>query len=160
MESGGAILWLIVMTSTVMWLLIVERYLYYYQMYPKLTEEALHTWRQRREHTSWIAQQIRQGLIGEIQQRLSHSLLMIKTLTILLPLLGLLGTVEGMIQTFDVLSVFGSGNTRGLAGGISVALFTTMAGLLTALSGLYFSSELTERNQRLTQALADKLTYE
>ena len=50
-----------------------------------------------------------------------------------------------MIQTFDVITVFGNGNARGLAGGISVALLTTMSGLVTALSGLYFSANLNER---------------
>ena len=68
-----------------------------------------------------------------------------RTLTEALPLLGLLGTVSGMIDTFDVMTLFGSGNLRGMAGGISSALFTTMAGLVAALSGLYFSANLESR---------------
>ncbi len=72
-------------------------------------------------------------------------LLPISTLTGALPLLGLLGTVSGMIDTFDVMTVFGNSNVRGMAGGISQALFTTMAGLLTALSGFYFSANLESR---------------
>ena len=81
----------------------------------------------------------------------------IRTLTGALPMLGLLGTVDGMIQTFDVLSVFGTGNARGMAGGISVALITTMAGLVTALSGLYFSTELETRMSLAVENVADKL---
>jgi hypothetical protein len=49
------------------------------------------------------------------------------------PLLGLLGTVTGMIATFDVLAVFGTGNAKAMAGGISEALITTQTGLLVAL---------------------------
>ena len=60
----------------------------------------------------------------------------------MLPLLGLLGTVTGMIETFDVMSEFGQHNVRGMAAGISQALFTTMAGLMTALSGYFFSVNL------------------
>ena len=72
-------------------------------------------------------------------------------------MLGLLGTVDGMIQTFDVLTVFGTGNARGMAGGISIALITTMAGLLTALSGLYFSTELETRVAREVDLMSDQL---
>ena len=50
-----------------------------------------------------------------------------------------------MIKVFDVITVFGTGNTRGMASGISEALVTTMAGLFTALSGLYFVSDLERR---------------
>ena len=83
--------------------------------------------------------------------------MLIKTLTMALPMLGLLGTVHGMIQTFDVMTVFGTGNTRGMAGGISIALITTMGGLLTALSGLYFSTQLQQRVTRTVDNVADAL---
>jgi biopolymer transport protein ExbB len=72
-------------------------------------------------------------------------------------MLGLLGTVAGMIQTFDVLAVFGTGNARGMAGGISIALITTMGGLLTSLSGIYFSTQLEQTLKRLTDNMNDAL---
>jgi biopolymer transport protein ExbB len=62
-----------------------------------------------------------------------------------------------MIQTFDVLTVFGTGNVRGMAGGISVALITTMGGLLAALSGMYFSTQLEQRVSREIDNVADAL---
>lgn len=52
------------------------------------------------------------------------------------PLLGLLGTVSGMIDTFDVIAEFGTGNAKGLAGGISQALITTQSGLMVAVPGM------------------------
>lgn len=67
---------------------------------------------------------------------------LIGALVQVLPLLGLLGTVEGMIQVFTVLASHGSGNIRGMAGGISTALVTTMAGLMTSISGFYFVNDL------------------
>jgi biopolymer transport protein ExbB len=81
----------------------------------------------------------------------------IRTLIVALPMLGLLGTVDGMIQTFDVLTVFGTGNARGMAGGISIALITTMGGLLAALSGMYFSTQLEQRVAREVDNVADAL---
>ena len=75
----------------------------------------------------------------------------------MLPLLGLLGTVGGMIQTFEVMTVFGSGNVRGMADGISQALITTMAGLMTALAGMYFAGDLNSRITRETERLREHL---
>jgi len=157
MESGGTVLWLILLASILMWTLIAERYLFIYRVHPQRVKAMVSEWQQRSERTSWTAQQIRTGMIAQSRASLKRYLMFIKTLTGALPMLGLLGTVDGMIQTFDVLSVFGTGNARGMAGGISVALITTMAGLLTALSGLYFSTELESRMTHTVEYVADQL---
>lgn len=160
MESGGTVLWLILFASVLMWTLIIERYVFVYFQHPKTLQTLIASWQQRSDRRSWYAAQIRQGMIAESQIALQRYLTSIKTLTAALPMLGLLGTVHGMIQTFDVLSVFGTGNTRGMAGGISVALITTMGGLLTALSGLYFSTQLEQRVAREVDNVADALRRE
>jgi biopolymer transport protein ExbB len=69
------------------------------------------------------------------------------------PLLGLLGTVLGMVETFDVISVFGTGNARAMAGGISVALVTTQSGLIIAIPGLFISGALARRARNLENRL-------
>ena len=69
------------------------------------------------------------------------------------PLLGLLGTVTGMIETFDVIRGVGTGNPRALASGISEALITTQAGLLVALPGLFAALALRRQARRLHQGL-------
>ncbi|AFJ02538.1 Ferric siderophore transport system, biopolymer transport protein ExbB [Methylophaga frappieri] len=157
MESGGMVLWLILIASVLMWTLIIERYVYMFFRHPKEKREVINHWNQRHDRRSWYAQQIRQGMIAENRIRLERYLMLIKTLTMALPMLGLLGTVNGMIQTFDVMTVFGTGNTRGMAGGISIALITTMGGLLTALSGLYFSTQLQQQVTRTVDNVADAL---
>jgi len=140
-----------------MWTLIAERYFFVYLVYPKQLDNTIQQWQQRADKRSWYVQQIRIGFIANEASALKQYLLFIKTLTIALPMLGLLGTVDGMIQTFDVLSIFGTGNARGMAGGISIALITTMAGLLTALSGLYFSTQLEQKVARSINNLTDVL---
>ncbi|NDV19832.1 MotA/TolQ/ExbB proton channel family protein [Pseudodesulfovibrio sp. JC047] len=65
------------------------------------------------------------------------------------PLLGLLGTVTGMITTFDVISEFGTGNARALASGISEALITTQSGLVVAVPGLLLGGFLFQRASKL-----------
>jgi biopolymer transport protein ExbB len=71
------------------------------------------------------------------------------------PLLGLLGTVLGMIETFRVIADFGTGNARALAGGVSVALVTTQTGLLVAIPGLLMSGRLRRLAETLRQRLAE-----
>ena len=82
---------------------------------------------------------------------------MIKTLVAIAPLLGLLGTVTGMIEVFDVMALSGSSNARLMAGGVFKATIPTMAGMVAALSGLFFSSQLDRRSKRETAQFADSL---
>ena len=82
---------------------------------------------------------------------------MIKTLVALCPLLGLLGTVTGMISVFDVMSLSGSGNARGMAAGVSKATLPTMAGMVAALSGLFFSNMIERYTEQEAERVADFL---
>lgn len=65
------------------------------------------------------------------------------------PLMGLWGTVTGMIATFDVISQFGTGNARAMASGISEALLTTQAGLVAAVPGMLLGGLLYQQARRL-----------
>jgi biopolymer transport protein ExbB len=97
-------------------------------------------------------------LVTERMRRgLRKYLAVIAVLASIAPLMGLLGTVLGMIETFDVISLFGTGNAKAMAGGISVALVTTQTGLLVAIPGLILSGLLLRRSQRLETRL-DELT--
>ena len=80
--------------------------------------------------------------------QMSHFVPHIKTLVLISPLLGLTGTVTGMISIFDVISISGTGNPRLMASGISLAVIPTMAGLVTALSGLYFGNYFEKKCQK------------
>ncbi|HPF35646.1 MotA/TolQ/ExbB proton channel family protein [bacterium] len=88
-----------------------------------------------------------------LRHSLKDRLAAIAVLASVAPLLGLLGTVLGMIETFDVISVFGTGNARAMAGGISVALVTTQSGLIIAIPGLFISGALARRARRLENRL-------
>ncbi len=157
-EQGGPVILAIIILSTLMWSIIVERYLFVFFYYPRLLKQVELSWKQRSDHTSWNARRIREGLVSELSNALHQRLLPIQALTAVLPLLGLLGTVTGMINTFDVMMVFGNSNARGLASGISVALITTTAGLVTAISGLFFSANLQQRAKTEIHKVADHLT--
>ena len=78
---------------------------------------------------------------------------MIQTLIALCPVLGLLGTVTGMIEVFDVVSFFGTGNARALASGITKATLPTMTGMAISILGLLTFTILNSRSQSLISEL-------
>ena len=92
---------------------------------------------------------------SEIDRDLERRHEAIAVLAAVAPLLGLLGTVLGMIETFEVIAAFGTGNARAMAGGISVALITTQTGLLVAIPGLVLSGRLRDRAEQLRVRLAE-----
>lgn len=77
----------------------------------------------------------------------------VKLLAAVAPLLGLLGTVTGMIVTFQAITVFGTGDPQLMAGGISQALVTTVLGLVTAVPLLFAQTALASRSRLITQAI-------
>jgi biopolymer transport protein ExbB len=77
----------------------------------------------------------------------------IALLATIAPLLGLLGTVGGMIKTFTVIAEFGTGNAKELAGGISEALLTTQTGLVVAVPGLFMATFLARRSNSLLERM-------
>ena len=72
------------------------------------------------------------------------------------PLLGLLGTVVGMIATFQMITLFGTGDPRMMAGGISTALVTTVLGLCVAIPTVFLHTLVSSRARRLTQILQEE----
>jgi len=160
MEAGGNVLWAICAVTLLMWALILEREWYFHFLYPADLEKVLVRWSTRAERISWNAKQIRRQLIAELSEKLHHSLPEIKTLVALCPMLGLLGTVTGMIRVFDVMALAGSGNPRAMASGVSLATIPTMAGMVAALSGLYFIHQLQRFARIETQKVADHLVHE
>lgn len=81
---------------------------------------------------------------------------LVKLLAAIAPLLGLLGTVVGMILTFQAISLFGSGDPKMMAGGISQALVTTIQGLVTAIPLLLLHALALSSSRRLTQVLDEQ----
>jgi len=159
LNTGGSILWVILFVSMVLWCLIVERLLFFKFSYPKLRLQWLNEWEQREDKASAAALSLRDCVISEAKISMNVTVPIIKMLIALCPLLGLLGTVTGMIHVFDVLAVTGTGNARAMADGVSQATVPTMAGMVIAISGLYFSKMIEERVSDETHHLADLLKY-
>lgn len=92
------------------------------------------------------------------RNRLWRSLRVVAALATAAPLLGLFGTVSGMISTFEAITFFGTGNAKALAAGISEALVTTQSGLLVGIPGLFMARLIRQRARRLNNRLDETVT--
>jgi biopolymer transport protein ExbB len=158
MNMGGDVLWLIAILLFCMWALIFERAWYFYSGWRKDAAIAIAQWEGRSERQSWNAKQIRVKLISEAQLQINQYLPIIKTMVALCPLLGLLGTVTGMIEVFNIMAVTGGGDAKSMAGGVSRATIPTMAGMVSALSGVFANTYITRTAARESTFLEDNLT--
>jgi biopolymer transport protein ExbB len=158
METGGPVLQWIGLATLVMWTLMLERIWYFRRVHPHEAKRVVDAWESRTDHASWYAHQIRRLLISEVQMKLDQGLIMMKNFVAVCPLLGLLGTVTGMVEVFDVMAVSGSGNARAMASGVYRATIPTMAGMVAALSGLLLSHQIERFARNEGERVADQLT--
>ena len=157
LELGGDVLFVIGFLTLFMWTLIVERLFYLRTGHKKLAAKTMQLWESRDEHKSWNAHQIRTRLISQVSAQVERNIPLIQTCVALCPLLGLLGTVTGMVEVFEVMAISGSGNPRSMASGVSKATIPTMAGMVGALSGVFLVTIITQTIARRIEAFEDNL---
>ena len=159
MDKGGNVLWIIATLVFFMWTLIVERFIYFLGGGWKSDRLlAVDAWEDRAERKSWNAKQIRLKLLSESRSVINDNMAVIATCVALCPLLGLLGTVTGIIEVFNVMAVTGGGDAKSMAGGVERSTIPTMAGMVAALSGLFANTQLQRMALREQQLLEDQLT--
>lgn len=176
-QAGGVVMVPLIVLSLVMWLLIIERAFFFRRLYRKnmtahtalsfIHKDKMPDPEKYRGAVSLLVRQfidsrtgnqqldrhLLDATVARINRRLPRFLALIGVLAAMAPLLGLLGTVTGMITTFDVLAIFGTGNAKAMAGGISQSLITTQTGLIVAIPGLYMKGFLERRADTLSQRI-------
>jgi biopolymer transport protein ExbB len=160
LEQGGPVLLVIASTIFVMWVLIIERIVHFRTTHRRWIVRTEAAWQERAERASWHAHQIRRALLSRCRQSANASIPLIKTLVALCPLLGLMGTVTGMIEVFDVLAISGTSNARMMAAGVSKATIPTMAGMVGALSGVFAATLLSRFVRREVDRLEERLAID
>ncbi len=157
LDSGGVVLYGILLVSLLLWVLIIDRYIFFRFYSAPLCKKHLSIWRSLLNHSDWYALKIRQSIISKVTIEYQAYRSTINLLVILCPLLGLLGTVTGMISVFDVMAVTGTGDARAMASGISKATIPTMAGMVVSLIGLYFKTRFDGLSKEQLEAFQDRL---
>jgi biopolymer transport protein ExbB len=156
--GGPWVMWIFI-CGAVMWMLVIERYWFFKRMLPQQIAESLATWRARSEHHSWCARQIRTAMISRLNSAMSANMPLLRVLVPLSPLLGLIGTVSGMLEVFDSMALRGSADARAMASGVSEAMNCTMTGLAVSITGLFPVYYFDNRTRLETELLSDKLVY-
>jgi biopolymer transport protein ExbB len=142
---GGPVLVLILMIAFFIWALLFERIWFLLMRYPSMMAAAQVAWQGRKDRHSWFAQQYRRGLLQILQGALSERYPIIRSLIKICPLLGLLGTVTGMLEVFDAMAATGSNNARLMAAGVSKATVSTLAGMVVAIMALLTTTVIERR---------------
>ena len=158
-EGGGPYVFWIFMCGVIMWTLLLERFWYFKRVLPAESRQALQTWSARRDHVSWRARQIRQAMISRLNLGMTANFPLMRALVPLSPLLGLVGTVSGMLEVFDSMALRGSADARTMASGVSHAMICTLSGLAVSITGLYPMYYFQSRAKRETEHLADQFTF-
>ena len=97
-----------------------------------------------------------EAVLSNVEPVYEKNLSTVKLLAAVAPLLGLLGTVIGMIETFQAITLFGTGDPKLMADGISQALVTTMLGLITAVPLLFMHNQLDTRSREIIQIIEEQ----
>ncbi len=107
--------------------------------------------------TETLELKLSEAVIRELPA-IERGLSLLRIIATVAPLLGLLGTVTGMIVTFQSITIFGAGDPKAMAGGISQALVTTVQGLCVAIPIVFAHAVLGSRARRITQILEEETT--
>ena len=157
MQRGGPVLWVIAWLLLIKWSLVFERIWYLNTTHKANIKTTLANWNARSDTQSRSAHQIRTMMISKISLDVRNTLPIIEVLVTICPLLGLIGTVTGMIEVFFVMAVSGGGDAKSMAGGVSKATIPTMAGMVGAISGIFAFNYLKSKVDRDLELLEDKL---
>lgn len=142
MSRGGPVLWWLAALFSFFCLISLERCWFLLWGFPRVRQQWLIKWQMRAEQHSWFALSQRALFLGEAELLLKRYLAFLKLLLSLFPMLGLLGTVTGMVSVFEVMAIQGSAQPKLMASGISMATIPTMAGMVAALSAVFIYSRL------------------
>ena len=136
-DRGGPVIIVLFVLAIVMTTLLIERLFFFISELKDLSDISVQEVSAYKDVNSWVLNKIKSKNISVINVAANRNLLLIQGLIALCPLLGLLGTVTGMIEVFDIMAITGTGNARAMASGIAKATLPTMTGLFISIVGLF-----------------------
>ena len=149
-DRGGPVILILFIVAIVMVTLLVERTIFFFNDFKTLSHKRVKEVEEYQSSNRWIKNKIKLKNISILNLESSKNLLMIQGLIALCPLLGLLGTVTGMIEVFDIMAITGTGNARAMASGIARATLPTMTGLFISIVGLFLLTAIRTSIQKAT----------
>ena len=136
-DRGGPVIIVLFILAIMMTTFLIERLLFFISELNDLSDISHKEVILFKQENNWVFNKIKSKNISVINVAANKNLLLIQGLIALCPLLGLLGTVTGMIEVFDIMAITGTGNARAMASGIARATLPTMTGLFVSIVGLF-----------------------
>ena len=158
-QLGGPVIVYIFISCVLMWTIALERFWYFKKVLPGEAATMLAQWNQRSDKMTWASRQIRTAMISRLNAGMTRNLQVLRVLVPMSPLLGLVGTVTGMLAVFDSMAALGSADARSMATGVSEAMVCTLSGLAVSISGLYPVYHFKHKANIETELLADKFQF-
>ena len=160
LEKGGGVVLIISFLVVMMWFFIFERIWYFRLVHPAVEKETINEWAKVSEHKSLKGHVIRSMLISKANLKIKNNLELIRVSIAIAPLLGLFGTIVGMIEVFHILAVTGGGDAKAMAGGVARSTIPAMAGLMAAIPASIAARWLEQNAKKKSDLVSEHLTYE
>ena len=151
-DRGGPVLYVLFLVTLFIWFIIFSKYLATTYNNRNWIKKNYNNFSDGISINKNNIHLFEESFLIHIKRIATQRLKMLDGLIGLCPMLGLLGTVYGMIEVFEVLAVLGTGNPRAMSSGVAMATIPTMSGMVITLFGLYFYQDL---NGRISALSAD-----
>lgn len=148
---GGPVLFILFFISFLIFFIFVNKYMFiYFDKYDWYSNK-LDNFIQDNPPENFSLKQVQKTYISELKRVSNTNIKMLDGLIGMCPMIGLLGTVYGMIEVFEVLSFLGTGNPRAMSSGVAKATIPTMASMVITIFSLYFRQDIIGRINKISK---------
>lgn len=148
---GGPVLFILFFISFLIFFIFVNKYMFIYfdkyDWYSNKLDNFIHD----NPPENFSLKQVQKTYISELKRVSNTNIKMLDGLIGMCPMIGLLGTVYGMIEVFEVLSFLGTGNPRAMSSGVAKATIPTMASMVITIFSLYFRQDIIGRINKISK---------
>ena len=150
---GGPVLYLLFLLSGLIFYLLVDKYVFIFFKSKKFLISSVDDFSNEYTPSNTDYRFIQNTLISSVKREANKNIKILDGFIGMCPMIGLLGTVYGMIEVFEVLSFLGTGNPRAMSSGVAMATIPTMSGMVITVFGLYFRQDLISRIESISVLL-------
>lgn len=155
--KGGPVLYLLFFISFLISYILVKKYIFIFIDKNKWSGEKLDNFIIKNPPENINLKYVEKTFISEMKRTSNENIKLLDGLIGMCPMIGLLGTVYGMIEVFEVLSFLGTGNPRAMSSGVAKATIPTMASMVITIISLYFRQDITGRMSNFSSNLMQDL---
>tara|TARA_B100001142_G_scaffold144124_2_gene145162 strand:+ start:403 stop:915 length:513 start_codon:yes stop_codon:yes gene_type:complete len=151
--KGGPVLYLLFFLTLIIFTVLINKYYFVFIDKESWYKDKLDNFYTEFPPSHMKLYNVEKTFLSEFRRDSLSNIKLLDGLIGMCPMIGLLGTVYGMIEVFEVLSFLGTGNPRAMSSGVAKATIPTMASMVITLFGLYFRQDLTQRINKTTEQM-------